>query len=790
MDNHINNSHTGAENDILDSFDLERFWYVLKRSRIWIVGFIILTTSLAYLYVRYTKPLYKSESIIKLDFESEANVLGLVDANYTQERNEISGEIELIKSRLFLSRVAEAAGMQVSYNVYGRYLTDERYRNSPFIVSYKIHNSAFYDKPIDIRVDDESTFTLEYTYGTESFSKKYQFGDEIRNEHFNLQVDITRYFDGAVGQRFFFIINSTNALIDFLQGNLEVIPENFNAQTIKVSLSDFKPQKARDLVNLVDSLYLDYTKEVKNKAIEQKIDFLDVQIKQTEEKLSEYEEYFEEFTIENRTTNLDADLSRTIQLLAVLDSQKFVLRQKISELQLLNEQVGKRGAIVISPLTLETLPRSLANSITEYAELQQERELKLASYNETSYVVQQIDLKMDKAQNALDGLMGAYTETLDERLIQVNTRREALEANLSQLPSMGTEFAKNKRFYGLQEEAMLNLQTSKMALEITKAGTVTKNVILSPASLPSAPIKPQKLLIIGAGFMVGLILSIVFLLVRYLAHNKVAGIRELEKLVNVPVLGSIPNFKKITLEQTALVVDKETSSSLSEALRTIRTNMDFIDGRGESKIISVTSTISGEGKTFIAVNLGAIMAMTGKKICVVDLDMRKPKIHLALGSNGRSNGVSTILAGKNKLKEGIQKTSLENLNYVSAGPTPPNPSELLLQENFDNLLDELKRQFDVVILDTPPVGLVTDGRLVMKKSDIQLYVVRADYSKRSFTKVINDLKGSGQFSNLTTILNAIDHTPVYGYGYGYGYGYYDQEETKVRKIASSLRSLF
>lgn len=791
MENQFNsNQYFESEKDFFDSFDLERFWYVLKRSKIWIVGFVLIATSLAYIYVRYTKPVYKSESTIKLDFESEANVLGLVDAINTQERNEISGEIELIKSRLFLSRVAQAADLDISYHVYGRYLTDERYRNSPFIVSYKIHNPTFFDRPFDIEINSENSFTLEYQSGGQKVAEDYQFGQEIKTRDFNLLVQKTNNFVNVIGTRFYFTINSDKALVDYLQSTVEVVPENFNAKTIKISFSDYKAHKARDLVALIDSLYLEYTKEVKNQAIEQKIEFLDNQIEKTEEKLTEYEGYFERFTIENRTTDLGQDLNRTIQQLTLLDSQRFDLKSRLTELEVLENQVEDKGAIILNPLMSDYLPKTLVNALNEYSKFQQDRELKLGSYNETSYVIQQIDLKMEKSEEMLSQLMSSYFNSLEDRLEQVNRRREVLEANLSQLPSMGTDYRKNKRFYELQEGVMLEFQKSKMELEITRAGTVTRNVILSRASLPVAPIKPQKVLIIAAGLMIGLILSVVFLLIRYIAHNKIAGIRELEKLINIPVLGAIPNFKSSESEETSLVVHKNTTSSLGEALRTIRTNLDFVNGKAGSKVISITSTVSGEGKTFVASNLGAIMAMTGKKVCVVDIDMRKPKVHRAFGNKVSADGVSTILAGKSKVKSSIQKTSIENLFFVAAGPIPPNPSELLLQSEFDDLIDKLKKEFDIVMLDTPPVGLVTDGRLVMRKSDVQIYIVRADYSKRSFTKVVNDLKATGRYSNLTSILNAIDNTPVYGYGYGYGYGYYEEEKSKVRKIASSIRSLF
>lgn len=774
-----------TEKDFLESFDLERFWYVLKSSKFWIAGLIILTTALSYIYVRYTKPLYNSESTIKLHFESEANVLGLVEVN-AQELNEISGEIELIKSKLFLSRVAKASGIDISYHVYGRYLTDERYANSPFVVSYKIYNNDFYNTPFDIVFDGDDKFVLSYNKGGEKISQSYAFGQDIKTKDFNLLIQPTNLFRSGDGNKYFFIIHSEDALVNTLQESLEVVPENFNAKTIKISFSDHNRQKARDLVDLIDSLYLSYTREVKNLAIEQKITFLDNQIGNTESKLSQYENYFEQFTIENRTTNLSDDLSKTIGHLTALDSQRYILKKRIGDLKIIQTQVSDKGAIVFNPLFIEQLPETVVESVEEYSTLQQERELKSASYNETSYVIEQIDIQLDKSKKLLDELLSTYDQTLKDQLLQINRRRSMLEGNLSKMPSMGTEYGKNRRLYDIQEEFMLALQTSKMELEITRAGTVTKNVILAPASNPQKPVKPQKALIIGAGFMVGLVLSVVFLLIRYLIHNKIAGVRELEKLVKVPVLGAVPRNKNGQLEHTSLVIEKDAKTSLSEALRTIRTNMDFIYSKQGSKTISVTSTISGEGKTFVAANLGAIMAMAGQKVCVVDIDMRKPKVHLAFGGVGGQHGVSTILSGKSKVQESTQKTPIDKLSFISAGPVPPNPSELLLQSAFTDMLEELSQLFDVVILDTPPVGLVTDGRLIMKHCDIQLYIIRADYSKRSFVKVLNDLHSGGQYSNLTAILNSAGSTSEYGYGYGY----YTDDGSASEKVASGIKSLF
>jgi capsular exopolysaccharide synthesis family protein len=201
--------------------------------------------------------------------------------------------------------------------------------------------------------------------------------------------------------------------------------------------------------------------------------------------------------------------------------------------------------------------------------------------------------------------------------------------------------------------------------------------------------------------------------------------------------------------------------------------MEFIASGGKNQLISVTSTVSGEGKTFIAVNLGAICAYAGQKVVVVDLDMRKPKVHLAFESERQAKGMSTYLIGKEKLDDCILPSELENLSFIPAGPTPPNPSELLLSPKFDEFIADLRSKFDVIFLDSPPVGLVTDGILIMKKADLPIYVVRAEYSKKSYLKSVHRLVSNNKFEHLSVILNGVSSGKGGGYGYGYGYGYDD-----------------
>jgi capsular exopolysaccharide synthesis family protein len=299
------------------------------------------------------------------------------------------------------------------------------------------------------------------------------------------------------------------------------------------------------------------------------------------------------------------------------------------------------------------------------------------------------------------------------------------------------------------------------------------------------------MMIYGTAGALGLLLSMLLLSLKYILHDSISNQRELERTTHAPILGAIPTYIREKMEISKLIINKNPKASISESFRTIRTNMEFmLPSKKKKRIISVTSTVSGEGKTFVTLNLAGVIALSDTKVIILDLDMRKPKIHLAFDEDNHA-GVSTILIGKHKLLDCVRKTSIDSLDYIGAGPTPPNPSELIMRPEFDLLLKELHQDYDVIVIDTPPVGLVTDGILVMKKADLPVYVVRADYSKRYFVKNINKLVNNNNFSKLSIVLNAFKHLSQYGYGYDYSYyqGYDDDDRTHSKSLFKKKKAI-
>ncbi|CAN5394645.1 tyrosine-protein kinase [soil metagenome] len=772
--------------DFLSSLDYEKIFLVLKRSIPWIILIIIATNVLAFLYIRYTKPIFQSHSDLKLDIKSEASLFGFNNplenpANFTN----LSGEIELIKSRLFYSKVIKILDLDVNYYAYGSILNDERYKNSPFKIEYLLRNDAFYDKPIDVEIFDNQQFKLSYDLGGQEISNIYEFGVPIINPNFEFIIILNEpYQPGITSNTYYFTINSDRSLMSYIESNLNVQPLNLTANTLRISFTDNNKYKARDLVNAIDTIYLTYTQEEKNKANKQKIKFLDEQLAATESQLDRFENYFENFTIDNKTVNLQTDISKTITVMEELDSQRFELRIKLDDLNKLHGQVLKDSTVLRAPSDRKNLPKEIAEGLVQLNDLLHKKELLLSSYRENTFAYQKRNQEIDLIKLNLLDLVEEHKKQIAHQINNLNNRKIQLEKNFVNLPSKSTEYSKSKRFYSLYEEFYLSLIQKKNEFEIARAGTVTDFVILSPATLPGSPIYPVRFFIFGTGAISGFLLSLLFIAMRYLLHDKVSSQNELEKLTGAPVLGIIPYYNREKLDHTRLVIDKNSKSALSESFRSIRTNMEFLNASQKNKVVSVTSTISGEGKTFITVNLGAIIALSNQKVAIVDLDMRRPKIHLAFSQdNSSTKGVSTILINKHQVEECIMPTTVENLHYIPAGPTPPNPSELILSDSFVQMLGKLKSIYDVIILDTPPVGMVTDGILAMKKADVTIYVVRADYSKKVFIKTLNRLIQVNKFNNISLILNSLETTKNQGYSYGYGYenGYYDNTP-KISKI--------
>ncbi len=761
---HIDNNQPMADGNTNHQIDWLKLKLILKKSLPWFGLIFVLFVTTSFLYLRYTKPMYESNSEIKLDKEDQSNVFGFAQYDQSSNMGLLSSEMELIRSRLFFNKVIETVNLNPQYFTYGSILVDEKYLNPPFKVEYKVLSASIYNIPIDVKVNNEKSFDLSYTINKKEYSFKGQFGDSLKTAEIACVINLNWAYHDEFGTEFYFKINSREKLVKYIEKNLLVEPLNLQANTFKISFTDHNLNKAHALVSAIDTIYYNYSLQEKTKADRNKINYLNTQLEETEKKLDNFETYFEDFTIANKTVDLSEDVKRTISAINGLDSARIKINNKTRELEQLQGKLAHTPYQSLAP-KIEIYPPHLNKTFEEFNLLNNDLKKLGLSYKENTYTYKSRQKEVELMRADILAEITDLKQELTVKLTNLATTKQRLQRQLISLPSKNTEYNKSKRYYTLYEEMYLSLMQKKNEFEIAIAGSTTKIKILSPASLTETPIYPVPLFAYSSAIILAIVFSFLVAGVTYLAHNKIQSLHEIELLTQATTLGAVPKYN-FNGGVAKIIVDKHPKSAVSEALRSIRTNIEFMVPDKKSKIISVTSTVGSEGKTFISTNLAALLAMAGKKTIVVDLDLRKPKIHLAFEQKENTIGVSSILIGKEPIKSCIIPSSISGLSFIPAGPIPPNPSELILRDEFGKLIEELRKNYDVVILDTPPIGLVTDGLLAMQKADLPIYVLKADFSKQSFVQNVNRVLATGQFNNLSIILNA---TTASGSGYGYGY---------------------
>lgn len=750
-----------------DNIDFNKLKIVISNNWYWILLIFLSVNAAAFLYIRYTKNLYESESSLKLDIKKDASDLGIKSMVEDQNLNLISGEIEIIKSKLFLTRVLDEVNFEASFFSVGHLLNEELYRNAPAVITYSNKEHSLFNTRIEFR--ELSTEAFELTLDSKN-QVKGQYGKLVALGDLELILARNNNFKKSDEIGYFFVIRSRDVLLQDFSKSLTVEPLNFNANTVRVSFQDFNPFKAQYVLNKIDTIYLQYSNEQKNLANKQKIDWVTRELNNIERKMEDYENYFENFTIQNKSNDPDEDLKKTIEAMSRLDSQRYEYTKRIQEANTFIDALESGEPRLTS--IRQYFPARLNQQLDALQELEVEKEKLKLSYKEVTFAYRQKDQDIatlrSKSKQQLEELRSRWLSELKN----LNQRKVALENQFASIPDKNTEFSKNQRFYKLHEEFYLTLMQSKSEFEIAQAGSTPDFKILSPASLPSTPISPKKYMVAGVGLVASFVAIFFFTGICYLLNNRINNLSELDRIDMAPVLGSIPMSNH--MNGHALHILHQPRSMVSESIRTLRTNLDFFSLAAGTKTVAISSTVSGEGKSFIAMNLGAVMALSEKRVILVDLDMRKAKIHLPFTTADNLKGVSTVLIGKDNWSDAMTATSIPNFDYLPSGPHPPNPSELLLHGKFADLLADLRKHYDVIILDTPPVGLVTDGIMAMKHADVSLYVFRANYSKKEFLHNLRRIISINKFSNITTILNAVT-TP----GKTYGYGYYEDTNKSV-----------
>ncbi len=752
-----------------DEIDLKEVFSTLLKYKYSIILITMLITLLAAIYAYYKPNIYKATSTLEVSSKkSPISADDILGEALSQGSKDIDTEIQIIKSRFVTNMALKKVDFVKHYYGIKYYKKIELYKNSPFNVDIK-HG---YDVEFKITPTSNNKFILEVKdakdeNGTKwSYYREVSFGDWIKNKHFEILVKKIGDFNY---KEYRFIAKDPDYLADDVRKGLQVSQAGKKAAIINISYEDNIASRAQHYVNAVAKAYLKQSIERKTKEATKKLEFIDKQLSEITKSLQSSAKNLEDFKKKTDTVSLSSKAEVEIKRSAELETQlsDISLRREIIQ-ALFNQVRNGKGLESISIVGMGSDGSSLLGMIKQLQDTMITRKALLQDYTPAYPDV-------IKATNTIKQLKKSIYITI-KNMLQLLKDKEALlkksiakeKKIISTLPANERVLTNLKREFLVNEKIYSYLLEKRSEVAIAKASTISKNRVVDSALLPQKPIKPKRKLIIVVGVILGLILGIMLAFLRSFLNDKIESKEDIEKATTVPIVASIPHISK---DANDLVVLKSPKSIVAESFRSFRTNLQFMAKKKSGYTVALTSTISGEGKTTVAVNLAAIISLTGKRVIILNIDMRKPTLHEKFNLEN-SKGMSTLLTNKNTLTEVIEHSEYDNLDIILSGPVPPNPSELLESEDFADIIKSLKSMYDIIILDTPPIGLVSDARFILDLCDISLYVLRDGYSKKEFINNINILKSEG-IKGLGIVFNDIKASRKgYGYGYGNGYGYY------------------
>jgi len=776
-------------------FDLGLFIHLTKKSLVWVFGVLVISIVSAKLYLNYTPQVYQARAILQLEANDAANKVLNVNPLFNEESS-LEAKVELIRSKLLIKQSLSNVPLEIGYYAIGEILTNEHYLLSPYrveIIERKTGNI------------EETPVAVNYSNGQFKLSLGNEIYEGIRpGETIDLpwlkfkMVVINEEDLKSLSEEYslFFKLNNVNHLVARFSKSMDVRILNNTAKTIQISVKDNNPYIARDIVSAISNEFIRFDLEKKQRSDDKILSFIDNQIDTVFDRLKSSEIILNNYKQENKISDLSKISGVYLDRLNDLENRLIELEVEnrlLNEVEQLSAQPLEDVSVFnIVPLVAGSkYEKSLTRLLDNLNALHIRREEALFTVTEDNNIVESLEYQIGIQKNLILQTIVSIREKISAEAADVTAKLNEVENVYFDLPSKELEYARLNRLFTINEKYYTMLLEKRIEYQISKEGFVTQNQILEDARVPFQAIYPKKNTVAFGFVLAGLIIGFFIITIKYLLHNQISSLNEINRLSNATIstLGVVPMYKE-TIPVSMLLVNGKPRSLFAEAFRNIRTNLRFIDNSEGPKVAAVTSTISGEGKTLIAINLAGIIAYSGKKVILLDLDMRRPKINKGFGVDN-NYGMSTVLIGKSTIKEAIRHSDQDGLDFITAGPIPPNPSELIISERMGQIIEELKLEYDMVVIDTPPVGLVTDGVTLIQKADYPLYIFRADYSKKHFVQNVDRLINENGIKSLSVVLNGIDlersrygYNYGYGYSYGYGYGsgYYDEASKKKASI--------
>ena len=776
----------------------------------WFVGTVVACLIAAWVYLYMSTPVYNISATVLIKDDKKGGSAGMLsgleslglDGMVSSSQN-IDNEIEVLRSKTIVKEVVEDLGLYISYTDEDEFPSRNMYKTSPVQVSLTPQEADLLEEPMIVEMALQPQGSMDVTVKIDD--DKYQKHFEKLPAVFPTDKGTLAFFltpDSVLSSKrtleettnlekttrnITATINKPLAVAKAYCKNMTIEPTSKTTSVAVISLKNSNVQRGKDFINKLLEMYNINTNNDKNEVAQKTAEFINERISIISKELGSTEKDLESFKRGAGITDLTSDAQIALTGSAEYEKKRVENQTQINLLQDLQKYM-QNEAYEVLPSNIGLQDVNLAAAINRYNEVLVERKRLLRTSTENNPTIINLDTSIsamkENVQVSLDRVLrGLFITKAD-----LDREASRYSRRISEAPGQEREFVSIARQQEIKAGLYLMLLQKREENAITLAATANNAKIIDDAIADDAPVSPRSkityliALILGVGIPVG----VIYLL--ELTKFKIEGRADVEKLTSAPIVGDIPLTDE---KQGAIAVFENQNNLMSETFRNVRTNLQFMLGN-DKKVILVTSTVSGEGKSFISGNLAISLSLLGKKVVIVGLDIRKPGLNKVFNISKREQGITQYLANPEKnLMDLVQLSDVsKNLYILPGGTVPPNPTELLARDGLDKAIETLKKNFEYVILDTAPVGMVTDTLLIGRVADLSVYVCRADYTRKNEYTLIDELIDGNKLPNLCTVINGLDlkkrkygyyygygkYGKYYGYGkrYGYGYGYGEQ----------------
>jgi tyrosine-protein kinase Etk/Wzc len=778
----LNKINLQEDNDFKKVIEL-----VSRNFKVFIIS-IFISVGVAFLLNRYTIPVYKISASVLIkenrDKYTSSGMNDFLNSNLFGNNQNFQNELYVFKSLPVFEKTVKNIDLSVHYYQKLGIWERDAYKIAPFRILYSpshvqpigVKFYITFSKGGDFKIEAESEKVDFYNYRTETyeyqknnwkFERNGKLGSLIETQDLSFIVafDSTKKLREEELELYSFEFVDQNYAAKYYKNNFVFNIIDKKATVIEISLNSESVSKGIDLVNGLLEAYSLQNLERKNHIANITIDYIDKQLGEISDSLSLTENNLQRFRSANQLLNVTQQSAGISAQYVDLQNQRAELIARKRYYDYVADYLAKNDDFsnMVVPASMGIPDQILTNLLTELMTAQAQRSNLIENKQEKNPLVNKLNIKIDNIKKTIVENISVIRQTTEISVEEMNKRIAIIEAKISNLPKTEQQLGGFERKYKLNDAIYNYLLEKRAEAKITKASNMPDDIIIEPArQIGDRPITPYPLKNYLIAFIIGMGLPFSFLIVKKALSNKIESQESVERITNALILGKILHNNK----KTKNVVFEYPKSPIAESYRVFRTNLDFATKGGSHKVIMVTSCITGEGKSFNALNIAMSYAQLGRKTILLDFDLRKPSSFF--DDQLESKGLSSYLINNANLKDIILKSPDEKLDYINSGPIPPNPAELLALDETKKMVLSLQEQYEYVIIDTPPLAQVTDGYLLMEITNLKVIVVRCNVTKKKILlMVLKDLKNK----NIEDICILLNDNRIMNDQYGYGYGY-------------------